>query len=152
MAKEKKLEWYGADVVEQEERKTTQAYMDSYTGVDADVPRTRTGDDGRLKTVMVRKPAPAHLQVKTTARNHDIGKLTARYKLMREGFRFAPLDDKAMWETRKDIAFEEMQAARFAEALALEETKEPRNDLQVNHLKRVVAEHRGMLASLLESE
>ncbi len=93
------------------------------------------------------------MRAQTTSRkSEEIARVTARYKLCREAAKVAPLDDRETWERRRDIAEAEMQIQRFREALALEEAKEPRNDLQVKHLQTVVATWMGKHMMLIGQE
>ena len=142
------LEWFGADVEEHPERKRTEGYLGGYRGVDADVPRVKTNPDGTLTTELVRKPAPRHVTVKTDARDHDIGRVTARYKLMRSAFQFSPLDDKAMWEERMNIALAEMQVVRFRQKLARYESQPNPKLEQVQLYKNTISMWRGRFAEL----
>lgn len=149
MAKDKKLDWFGADVEEDAEAKTTEAEFHGFKGVDADVPRDVRQADGSVETVMVRKPAPRYLRAKTTGgerTDHAVARTTARYKLMREGFRFAPADDKELWETRMNVALAEMQIARFRQKLARYEAMENPRPEQVQLYKNTIAMWRGRFA------
>jgi hypothetical protein len=105
--------------------------------------------------VMVRKPAPTYLRAKTTAgerTDHDIARKTARFKMAREGFNFAPPDDKEMWERRRDLAFAEMQIARFRAKLARYEAGENVRPEQVQLYKNTIAMWRGRFAELSGQE
>jgi hypothetical protein len=155
MAKEQKLDWFGADVDDDPNAKTTAAELHGFKGVDADVPRSVRQEDGTVATVMVRKPAPTYLRAKTTAgerTDHDIARKTARFKMAREGFNFAPPDDKEMWERRRDLAFAEMQIARFRAKLARYEAGENVRPEQVQLYKNTIAMWRGRFAELSGQE
>lgn len=136
---EQAIEWFGADVEETPDKKRTVSYLPGFKGVDADVERNG---------VLVRKPAPRHVTVRTRAKDHEIGKLTSRYKLMRSAFQFAPLDDKEMWETRMNIAFAEMQIERFRQKLARYEAQPNPRPEQVELLKSMIYRYRGQFAEL----
>jgi exonuclease I len=155
MAKTSGIEWFGADIEERETDrvKSTEAQFHGFKGVDADVPRNVRQPDGTVATVMVRKPAPKYLRaVTTSAKDAEIARLTARYKMLREGFRFAPLDDKEMWETRRDIAFAEMQLARFRQKLARYESQPNPRPEQVQLYKNIIAMWRGRFAELTHQD
>ena len=151
---EKKIEWFGADV-ETDGAQVT-AVLDGFNGVDADVPKTVQGDDG-LKRILVRKPAPksGSMRVRTTAKDADIARLTARYKLMRSAFQFSPVADKDQAERHMQIAFHEMQVERFRQKLAAYEANPLRagdpevRPEQVKVYKRKIAEHRGEVLELM---
>lgn len=148
----KPLEWFGADIEQDRDGNRTTAVLDGFKGVDSDVPKTRTADDGvTLTRVLVRKPAPGPMgmRVRTSVpdKNKKIGELTARYKLMRSAFQFAPMADKDMWEKRRDIAYHEMQVARFQQKL--DKVDKATNPNQYRALRRKVNEHRGELAELM---
>jgi antibiotic biosynthesis monooxygenase (ABM) superfamily enzyme len=101
---------------------------------------------------MVRRPAPTVVGARTTAgerAGHDIGVLTARFKTFREAARFAPPSERETWERRRDIAFAEMQIARFRNKLDRyqEREKNPRPE-QVQALKNTLAMWRGRFAEL----
>jgi hypothetical protein len=155
MAKEQKLDWFGADVEERETDrvKETATEFHGFRGVEADVPRQVRQEDGTVQTVMVRKPAPKYLRAKTTSPNDaDIARLTARYKMAREGFRFAPLDDKETWERRMNLALAEMQIARFRAKLARYEVSENPRPERVQLYKNTIAMWRGRFAELSGQE
>jgi len=158
MAKDRKLEWFGADVEERDE-KNVASMIDGFRGVDAEVPKTREVRDpetGELKLERDLKLMPAprgdRMRVSTSGGKNITGKLVQfrnRYKLMRSAFQFAPPDDKALWEGRMNIAFHEMQEQAFREKLENYQarTPEPRPE-QVTHLQQLVAMHRGMADEL----
>lgn len=150
------LEWWNAEVEKDRDGNRTTAMIDGYQGVDADVPKTRRGDDGQLVRVDVRKPAPrpGHMRVRTSvpAKNKAIGELTARYKLMRSAFQFAPLADKEMWERRMDIAFAEMQIGRYRQKLDRYLTTPSPRPEQVKLLRDTISLHRGRLLELTGQE
>lgn len=146
---ERTLDWFGADVEDDPEAKTTAAELHGFRGVDADVPRNVRQEDGTVATVLVRKPAPKYLRAKTTAGarvDHDVARTTARFKMAREGFRFAPLDDKELWETRATIAYAEMQIARFRQKLKRYEAGENPRPEQLQLLKDRISYWRGRFA------
>jgi hypothetical protein len=148
---ERAIEWFGADVEEDPDRRRTAVYLDGFRGVDATVMRPQRQPDGTVADVPVRRAAPTIIQAKTTAgprAGHDIGRLTARFKTFREAARFAPPDDRATWETRRDISFAEMQIARFRQKLErYEATDNPRPE-QVALLRDHVAKWRVRFAEL----
>lgn len=140
------IDWFGADVEEDPARNTTAVYLDGFRGVDAEVIRPRRMDDGTVQDVPVRRPAPKIVQAKTIAgvrAGHDVGKLTARYKVFREAARFAPLDDRATWERRRDIAFAEMQMARLQQKLDRYQASEHPRPEQVQLLRNTLNQWRG---------
>lgn len=148
---ERSLDWFGADVEDDPAAKTTAAEYHGYLGVDADVPRQVRQSDGTVATVMVRKPAPKYLRAKTTAgerTDHAVAQTTARYKLMREGARFAPDADKEAWETRKELAYCEMQIARFKQKLERYEAGGDTRPEQVQLYKDTINKYRGRFAEL----
>jgi hypothetical protein len=148
---ERKIEWFGADVEEDTDRKTTGVYLDGFRGVDADVPRQQRQPDGTVKEVMVRKPAPTIVQAKTTAgerTDQKIATLTARYKVFREAARFAPPDDREAFETRRDIALAEMQVARFRAKLERYQAQPNPRPEQVQLYKNTINQWRGRFAEL----
>jgi hypothetical protein len=117
------------------------------------VPRNvRNPNTGEVETRLVRKPAPKYLRAKTTAgerTDHEIARLTARYKMAREGFRFAPADDKAEWERRRDISYAEMQIARFKAKLARYQAQPNPRPEQVQVLKDTINRYRGQWFELI---
>jgi hypothetical protein len=148
---ERAIDWFGADVEEDPARHRTAVYLDGFRGVDADVPRQQRQPDGTVKEVLVRRPAPRIVQARTTAgprAGHDIGRLTARYKTFREAARFAAPDDREAWETRRDIAFAEMQVARFRQKLERYQSGDNARPEQVQLLKNTVNQWRGRFAEL----
>lgn len=152
MAKKDKetIEWFGADVEEHPERGRTELYLPGKHWVDAAVPRPVRQADGTYQTQPVRMPAPRHMMVKTTSkRDHKIGQLTARYKMARDAFHYAPVDDKETWERRMHIAHAEMQIARFQQKLANYQAREanPRPE-QVQLLKEHIWKWQGRFAEL----
>jgi hypothetical protein len=148
---ERKTEWFGADVEEDPARRRMAVYLDGFRGVDADVPRQVRQPDGTVKEILVRRPAPRVVQAKTTAgprTGQEIGALTARYKVAREAFRFAPADDKGAWETRMNLALAEMQLARFRQKLERYQAQPNPRPEQVQLLKNTIAIWRGRFAEL----
>jgi hypothetical protein len=148
---QRKIEWFGADVEEDAGRRETAVYLDGFKGIDADVPRQQRQPDGTVAEVMVRRSAPTVVQARTTAgerAGHDVGRLTARYKTFREAARFAPPDDRETWEARRDIAFAEMQIARFRQKLERYQAGEDVRPEQVHELKNRIAMWRGRFAEL----
>lgn len=140
------VEWFGADVEEDPERKQTTAEFHGFEGVDADVPRSIRQSDGTVKDVVVRMAPPRYLRARTTAgarTDHDVARKTARFKLMREGFRFAPPDDKETWEKRMNIALAEMQVARFEQKLARYRSQPNPRPEQIDVLQDTIDKWRG---------
>lgn len=152
MSKATAPEYFGADVTRRKDHaNTTSVHYEGGTFVDSDVPRTVAERDKSgavtLKQITVRKPAPRYLHTTTSAPNATIAELTARYKTMREGFRFAPAADKEIWEDRMNLAYHEMQMARFAEA----HDKLPDNaGAEKLEYRKKIAFHRGMAADLTD--
>jgi len=142
------IEWFGADTIVSDEGRTVRAELEGFNAVDYDRPKAVTNEDGTQEIVLARRAAPNRMMVKTTAKNGLVAELTARYKMMREMFLCSPLDDKELWEKRRDIAYAEMQVARFREALEVEKAKEPRNPVQIQHLVQTVGMWRGTLLEL----
>jgi hypothetical protein len=148
---DKDINWFGADVEENKDKNRTAVYIDGFKGVDADVIRPVRMDDGTVQDIAVRRPAPNIIMAKTTAgirTGHDIGKLTARYKTFREAARFAPLDDREMWETRRDIALCEMQIARFQQKLERYQERSDARPEQIRLIKDTINRYRGQWMEL----
>jgi hypothetical protein len=139
------VDFFGADV-ERSDGNSRALFYEGPTFVDADVPKQKLipgSTNGATETVMVRRPAPKYIAVKTTAKQSDIGDLTARYKMAREIFRFSKPKDKDEAERRMNLAYHEMQAARFALSLA----RTPKDQVdQIRNLRGKVALHRGFVA------
>lgn len=94
MAKPKGVEWFGAEY--------------------------ETSNGGRTTTVVNERllgPNGRPIRVRTTGRDDQIAKVTARYKYARSVFESAPPDDKAQREREMNIAYAEMQLERFAQQL-----------------------------------
>lgn len=138
--------YFDAEMETSRDGQRVEVMIDGYKGVDADVPKTRevmTKDGPKLERVMVRKPAPrpGQMAAKTTAKNNPIAKATARYKLFRSAFQFAPDSDKDERERQMNIAFAEMQIARFTEA---SELAKARGDAKTaEHYQDKADKHRG---------
>lgn len=136
--------------------------IDGFKGVDAAVPKTveHKGDDGIpvLTREMVPKPAPRgdKLRAVTTGGKNcseTLARARNRYKLMNSAFHFSPLDDKEIWEKRRDIAFHEMQAIAFQEKLdRYTKTADPVRPEQVRLLQQYVDMHKGTWLRLIGQE
>ncbi len=145
MANTETTDFFGADVERTSDHHRT-LYFEGPTFRDAEIPKQRVIDgatNGATETVMVRRPAPKYIVVRTSSKNGDIGDLTARYKMTREIFRFSKPADKDEAERRMNLAYHEMQVARFTEALA--KTPKDQTD-QIRNLRTKIATHRGFVA------
>jgi hypothetical protein len=153
MAKKSTGDMFGAEVETIRDKKVGMM-VDGFKGVDADVPKTREviDDDGNPNLIreMVRMPAPRNdkMHVVTSGGKNISDKLVrlkANYKLMRSAFQFSPLDDKALWEERMQIAYHEMQAQAFREKLENYKTRhgDKARPEQVALYQSKVDEHHG---------
>ena len=129
MSKTKGVEWYGADREQSDGGKTTTTVLDSVT-----------------------KQNGAPIRVKTSGRDDRIAELTARYKLLRSAAEVAPLDDRATWETRRDIAYAEMQMERFAQQLEKNRARSDARPEQIEHYEQRLDAMRGRWLRLTGQE
>lgn len=127
--KPKGTEWFGADRDQSDGGRTTTAVLDSVT-----------------------KANGAPLKVRTSGRDDRIAELTARYKLLRSAAELAPLDDRATWETRRDIAYAEMQMERFAQQLEKYRARSDARPEQIEHYEQRLDAMRGRWLRLTGQE
>lgn len=137
------LEWFGADTETSNSGRTTTAVLEKFNGVPAYVPKNVMQPDGTTKEQPVLVQPKANLRTRTSGRDDRIAELTARYKLAREAFTFAPPDDKDTWERRMKIAFCEMQLERFAQQLEKYQARSDARPEQIEHYQQRIDAMRG---------
>jgi hypothetical protein len=122
------LDWFGAETEDKGDR-TVASMLDGFKGVPFERQRTREVIDPEtgavsVETYMKQYPAPRgdKMHVKTTGGKYISDKLIQlknRYKLLDAAFYASNPDDKELWERRRAIAFNEMQAQAYREKLQM---------------------------------